>query len=596
VTEFVREVWGMFRRGWRVSPGRMTLSFALIAVTYLSQPLVPLALKRVTDAVVAHDVRAASYAAAVLPLVALVNVTGGRISSVVWTELSQLNLIDCVDELGVLAQGSRGLDHHERADFADRMELLRNEGNPLYRGIQVAMNLVSLAAQFALTVVLLARVEPVLLLLLALGAVPLVTGRWAWERQERAYTQAAGRLRLGTHLLGLAIRPDAAKEIRVFGLEDELRRRLSETHGSLQWTLLRARVEGTLVAAAGQLVFAVGYVLGLLLVVRGAIVGHQTPGDVVLAVTLAAQVNGLVFRAAGTLQFVQLSTKAYARLAWLRRLVADLYPRRRTEAAVPAALRDGIRLERVAFRYPGTERAVLEDVDLHLPAGSTVAFVGENGAGKSTLVKLLSRFYEPSDGRVLVDGVDLATMPLDDWRGRIAAGFQDFLRLELLARESVGVGDLPSLDDEAAVLGALDRADARDLLERLEDGLATPLGRTSHDGAELSGGQWQKVALARAMMRTRPLLLLLDEPTSALDAHAEHVLFERYAASARAVAEATGGIAVFISHRFSTVRMADLIVVVDGGRIVERGTHAELVARGGLYAELYALQAAGYVT
>jgi ATP-binding cassette subfamily B protein len=594
VREFLRENWGMFRRGWRVSPGRMTLSYALNALAYLSQPLVPLALKHVTDAVVAHDARAAAYGAAVLPVVALVNVTGGRISSVVWTELCQLSMIDCVDELAVLAQGSRGLDHHERADFADRMELLRNEGNPLYRGVQVAMNGVSLLAQFVLTVVLLARVEPVLLALLALGVVPLLAGRWAWERQDRASTQTAERSRLATHLLGLAIRPDAAKEIRVFGLEDELRGRLAEVHRSVQLSLLRARVEGTVVAVAGQLVFAVGYVLGLLLVVRGAIAGHQTPGDVVLAVTLAAQVNGLVFRAAGTLQFLQLSTKAFGRLRWLRRLVAGLYPARRAEAAVPDALRDGIRLERVAFRYPGTERAVLEQVDLHLPAGSTVAFVGENGAGKSTLVKLLSRFYEPSDGRILVDGVDLATLPLDDWRARIAAGFQDFVRLELLARESVGVGDLPRVGDESAVLDALDRADARDLLARLRDGLDTPLGKTSHDGAELSGGQWQKVALGRAMMRTRPLLLLLDEPTSALDAHAEHVLFERYAASARAVAAATGGIAVFVSHRFSTVRMADLIVVVDGGRVAERGTHAELVANAGLYAELYALQAAGY--
>jgi ATP-binding cassette subfamily B protein len=584
----------MFAQGWRVSPGRMTLSFALIALTYVSQPLVPLVLKHVTDAVVAHDARTAAIAAAFLPVIALVTVAGSRIAQVVWVELCCLCLIDSVDQLGGLAQGSRGLDHHERADFADRMELLRNEGNPLFRGVQVAMNGVSLIVQFGITVFLLARLQPVLLALLALGIVPLLAGRWAYARQDRAYTETAARQRLATHLLDLAIRRDAAKEIRVFGLQEELRRRLAEAHVDVQRPLLRARIEGMLVAGAGQLVFAAGYVAGMLLVVRGAIEGRHSVGDVVLAITLAAQVNGLVFRASGTFPFIQLSAKAYGRLAWLRQLVAELYPHRDTDAVVPPALRDGIRFDQVGFRYPGTDAVALEDVDLHLPAGSTVAFVGENGAGKSTLVKLLSRFYEPSDGRILVDGADLATLPLEEWRGRIAAGFQDFLRLELAARESVGAGDLPRLGDEAAVLAALERADARELVTALPQGLETPLGRTSHDGAELSGGQWQKVALGRAMMRSAPLLLLLDEPTSALDAHAEHVLFEHYAASARAVAAATGGIAIFVSHRFSTVRMADLIVVVDGGRIAERGTHEELVENGALYADLYALQAAGY--
>jgi ATP-binding cassette subfamily B protein len=249
----------------------------------------------------------------------------------------------------------------------------------------------------------------------------------------------------------------------------------------------------------------------------------------------------------------------------------------------------------MGFRYPGTDVDVLEHVDLELPSGSTVAFVGENGAGKSTLVKLLCRFYEPTGGRIEIDGVDLADIDPDDWRRRIAAGFQDFVKFELLARESVGVGDLPFLDDERAVRGAVERAAAGDVIQDLDQGLDSPIGRTQvGGGADLSGGQWQKLALARAMMRERPLLLILDEPTSALDAHAEHELFERYAQSARAVAEATGGIAIFVSHRFSTVRMADRIVVIDGGRVAEQGTHAELVAHGGIYAELFALQASAY--
>jgi ATP-binding cassette subfamily B protein len=594
VIEFARHVWAIFLRGWRVSPGRMALAFGLIALTYLSLPLVPLALKEVTDAVVAHDAHNAGLYAAALPLIALLNIAGNRISHVVWVELCDLCLIDCVDELGSLSQGSRGLDHHERADFADRMEMLRNEGNPLYRGVQVVMNLISLAAQFALTIFLLARLQPVLLLLLALGVVPLLTNRWAWNRMNAAYVATAPNSRLSTHLLGLATSPQAAKEIRVFGLEDEMRRRLAESHRNQEEPLARARRDEMLISAAGQSVFALGYIGGLLLVVRGAIGGHHSVGDVVLAVTLAAQVNGLVFQAAGVLQFVQLSAKAYGRLAWLRMLVNDLYPRAAKTREVPQLIQDGIRLERVAFRYPGTNTDVLSDVDLHLPAGTTVAFVGENGAGKSTLVKLLCRFYDPTDGRITIDGVDLAELSPEEWRERIAAGFQDFVRYAFVARESIGVGDITAIDDEAAVLAALERADARNLVARLSAGLDTQLGREGGDGVELSGGQWQKVALGRAMMRTTPLLLILDEPTSALDAHAEHVLFERYVASARAVAHATGGIAIFVSHRFSTVRMADHIVVVDCGSIVEHGTHDQLVANGRLYADLYKLQAAAY--
>jgi ATP-binding cassette subfamily B protein len=252
-----------------------------------------------------------------------------------------------------------------------------------------------------------------------------------------------------------------------------------------------------------------------------------------------------------------------------------------------------ILVARGVSKHYGGVRA-LKEVTFTAYRGKVNVLVGENGAGKSTLVKLLCRFYDPSTGRITVDGVELAAIDPDRWRRRIAAGFQDFLRFELLARESVGVGDLPLVEDASAVESAVERAAARDVVRDLPDGLDTPIGQSQAAPLELSGGQWQKLALARAMMRERPLLLVLDEPTSALDAHAEHELFERYAESARAVARATGGIAIFVSHRFSTVRMADLIVVLDEGRIAERGSHDELVARGGIYAELFALQAAAY--
>jgi ATP-binding cassette subfamily B protein len=345
--------------------------------------------------------------------------------------------------------------------------------------------------------------------------------------------------------------------------------------------------------AAGQLVFAVAYILAVLLTLREAVTGRRQVGDVVLVVTLAAQVNQQVTTGLSLLQTLQRVAHALTRLRWLRALIAAQQPPP-ADTPLPSTIRRGIELHDVAFTYPGTDRPVLSHVNLTLPAGSTIAIVGENGAGKTTLVKLLCRFYDATGGTITVDGVDIQRFPLDEWRARITAGFQDFVRFELHAMQTVGLGDLPRADDEAAVHGALERAQATSILDRLDDGLATQLGKTWTDGTELSGGQWQKLALARAMMRELPLLMVLDEPTSALDAEAEHQLFERYAVNARRVGQETGAITVLVSHRFSTVRMADLILVVSDGRIAEAGSHTALMAQDGLYAELYSLQASAY--
>jgi ATP-binding cassette subfamily B protein len=290
------------------------------------------------------------------------------------------------------------------------------------------------------------------------------------------------------------------------------------------------------------------------------------------------------------------------RLAWLEDYAAALVAR--ADQAVPKRLAQGIRFEHVSFAYPGTDRLVLDDVNLELPAGAVVAIVGENGAGKTTLVKLLAKLYEPTAGRIVVDGVALARMSADEWRTRLAGAFQDFFRFEFRARHTVGLGDVPRLDDEPAVVTAVERAGADDVVRRLTVGLETQLGPTWPQGVELSFGQWQKLALARGFMRDHPLLLVLDEPTAALDAETEHALFERYAAAARSsrkgipaadgAASDDGRITLLVSHRFSTVRMADLIVVLDGARVAEVGTHDELIAKGGAYAELYGIQAAAY--
>jgi len=229
-----------------------------------------------------------------------------------------------------------------------------------------------------------------------------------------------------------------------------------------------------------------------------------------------------------------------------------------------------------------------------LPAGAVVAIVGENGAGKTTLVKLLAKMYEPTSGTIFIDDTPLSRIAAKEWRSRSAGAFQDFFRFEFLARQTVGIGDLPRLDDRSAVVGAVDRAGAEDVVSRLKNGLETQLGPTWPGGVDVSFGQWQKLALARGFMRDEPLLLILDEPTAALDAETEHALFERYAAASRAHRSGGRSITLLISHRFSTVRMADLIVVLSGAKVAEIGSHEELMARRGPYAELYEIQAKAY--
>jgi ATP-binding cassette subfamily B protein len=348
-------------------------------------------------------------------------------------------------------------------------------------------------------------------------------------------------------------------------------------------------------------VFGGAYVGAVVFVSAGL---HAPAGDVLLVLAAGSRLSAYIGATVGEIGFLRgIWMDGSRRLAWLEDYAAALVAL--ADQPVPARLNQGIRFEHVSFAYPGTDRLVLDDMNLELPAGAVVALVGENGAGKTTLVKLLTKLYEPTSGRIWVDGVELARMPADEWRTRLAGAFQDFFRFEFRARHTVGVGDVPRLNDEPAVVMAVGRAGADDVVGRLTAGLETQLGPTWPQGVEVSFGQWQKLALARGFMRDHPLLLVLDEPTAALDAETEHALFERYAAAARgsrkgssvadgAAVNDDGRITILVSHRFSTVRMADLIVVLDGARVVEVGPHDELMARGGSYAELYGIQAAAY--
>ncbi|MEN3273713.1 MAG: ATP-binding cassette, subfamily bacterial, partial [Actinomycetota bacterium] len=402
--------------------------------------------------------------------------------------------------------------------------------------------------------------------------------------------------RILRHLYELTTLPLAGKEVRIFGLTDELLARRSALFDELEADRVSLGVKRILLSTGAWLLFAAGYVGAIAFAAVRASHGQATVGDVVLVLSIGNQVDQQLAELGTNVAWFVRTHRAVRRLRWFTDYAdashASLTPK--TAMPVPERLTEGITIEGLSFAYPGTTTPVLRDVDLHLPAGSTIAIVGENGAGKTTLVKLLFRLYEPTAGRILVDGVDLRDLPVDEWRQRLSAGFQDFGMFELYARETVGIGDTGVADDDPNVLGALTRAAAPEVVDALPTGLDTQLGRDFDGGIELSTGQWQKLALGRAMMRAEPLLLVLDEPTASLDAPTEHRLFERFHGAARQVAKRTGGVTVLISHRFSTVRMADVILVVSDGHVTEAGNHASLVAAGGLYAELYDLQARAY--
>lgn len=440
---------------------------------------------------------------------------------------------------------------------------------------------------------LLATIDLRVLLLPLFGIPAFVASRRAAALAERANEANAERLRRRKHLFTIATSAEAGKELRIFGLHDALVSRYRHLSEEIARETNRAARRESLVRVAGQLSFAFGYIGAVALIIDRAATGAATPGDLLMAVTLASQVNGQVAGMAESGGTLARTVKSAKRFLGVLDYADAHRPSKTSVTTVPDTIHDGIMFEGVSFSYPDAAGTALEDVTISLPAGAVVALVGENGAGKTTLVKLLFRMYEPDAGSIKVEGVNLGDFDPTEWRAHISAAFQDFVRFEFTIGESVGIGDLSRIHDESAVRSALERAGAEELLVIGNDGLGTHLGRTWANGIDLSGGQWQKLALARSLMRNNPLLLVFDEPTAALDAETEHALFERFAAASREEVS-TGMITLLISHRFSTVRMADLIVVLHEGRVQDVGSHDDLVRRGGLYAELYQLQAGAY--
>jgi ATP-binding cassette subfamily B protein len=584
-------LWRSLKLGYRAEPLLIVVAGVTSIGAAVPDALFALGLKLLADAVVVADDAAVVTAAVALGGLAaaswFLRLVGERANR----RFADRSTVVIESHVARLQASVASIEHHERPDYLDRLSVLRDQVftlNHLYSALFATAGAV---LRLIVTIVLLMSLHPALILL-GLVAVPtVVVSTWRAGAERVAEERGAPSLRLARHLFVLATTAAPGKELRVNGLGPRL---IEDRRAAWQrWygSVARVRWVSTWLQTAAWALFGAAYVGAVVFVATGLDAG---PGDVLLVLAAGGRLSQYVGQTSQEASFLRgFWLDASRRLAWLEDYAAA--HRKRADLPVPARLTEAIRLEGVSFRYPGTERLVLDDLNLTLPAGSVVAVVGENGAGKSTLVKLLCRFYEPTGGRILVDGTDLSRMPVEGWRERIAGAFQDFFRFELPAQHSVGLGDLERLDQRLAVKVAVDRAGAGDVVARLPHGLDTQLGPTWPDGVEVSFGQWQKLALARGFMRDEPLLLVLDEPTAALDAETEHALFERYAHAAHdQEGAAAGRITVLVSHRFSTVRMADLIVVLDGARVAEVGTHDDLVARGAQYAELYAMQAAGY--
>jgi ATP-binding cassette subfamily B protein len=571
---------------WRSSRlGTVALGVLTILAASLP-PLVAYVGKLIVDAVVARDssraVRMVLFELAVVGVMALLERSLGLVRQLVGARLG----IDV--NVAILKKAETlELRHFEDSEFYDKLSRARREASlrPLSlieSNFQVLRSVLTLAGY----IVLLVRFSNLMVLALLAATIPAFIA-------EARFSGAAFRLRNWRspdtrrllYLEYVLANDEHAKEVKLLGLGPMLLgryRSLSERfYAEDRHLAMRRAGWGYGLSLISTAVFYGCYAVIVATTVRGQL----SLGDMTLylvAFRQGQQSFQSILSAVGSM---------YEDTLYMANLFEFLaIPTERIRSNAPAVVQpeEGVRFEGAGFQYPGSERWALRNVNLFVPKGQSLALVGENGAGKTTFIKLLSGLYRPTEGRVLLDGRNL-----DDWdeqalRGRIGVIFQDFNQYQLLLRENIAFGSVEHLQDDLRLARAIDHGGARELVAGLATGLETQLGRWFKEGVDLSGGQWQKVALARAFMRDEADILILDEPTAALDAEAEHAVFQRF----RALAE--GRTTILISHRFPTVRMADRIVVLEGGTIIEQGTHAELLAAGARYARLFALQAEGY--
>ena len=580
-------MWRLCKLGYQHEPGLMLSAFVLSLLAALPDALLAWWLKMLGEGMIRHDARTVRIAAIALGVSAAATWLLRTVSTRVQRRFRDKVTITLESHVARLQASVATIAHQERPEYLDRLSVLRNQIFVLDHMYMSVFSTSGWILRLGVTVALLMSIHPALVLLAVFALPTVLTSTWRPAVERIAQERGAPASRMARHYFQLATTAPPGKEVRVTGIGGRLAGERRQWWERWYGLVSAARWGSAAWHTLAWAVFGGAYVGAVVFVSSGL---RASAGDVLLVLAAGSRLSAYIGATVGEIGFLRgIWMDGSRRLAWLEDYAASLVAH--ADLPVPSQLRDGIRFDHVSFAYPGTDRLVLEDVTLELPPGAVVAIVGENGAGKTTLVKLLAKLYEPTSGVISVDGQPLTRMRADEWRERLAGAFQDFFRFELPARQSIGVGDIPRVDDEPAVVRAVDRAGADDVVAKWPAGLDTQLGPTWPGGVDVSFGQWQKLALARGFMRDHPLLLVLDEPTAALDAETEHALFERYAAAARG---ADGRITILVSHRFSTVRMADLIVVLDGARLVEVGTHEDLLSKGGQYAELYGIQAAAY--
>ena len=479
------------------------------------------------------------------------------------------------------------LPHFENSEFYDKLTRARREASsrPLSlvtRTFGLAQNGISLLSFGSL----LLHFSPWAVVVLILAGLPAFLAEAKFSGDKfRLFLWRSPETRMQLYLETVLAREDHAKEVKLFGLGplflERYRNIFTKLYREDRNLTIRRDTWGFFLGLIGTITLYGAYAW----IALSAIATRITLGQMTMYLMLFRQGQSAV---SAILSAVGGMYEDNLYLSTLYDYLETPVNNHKGEAARGPQPDDGIRFENVTFTYPGAEQPTLVDINLHIKPGESLALVGENGSGKTTLIKLLTRLYTPTSGRILLDGQDLQAWDEAALRDRIGVIFQDFTRYQLLLGENIGAGDVRHFEDEARWRDAGEKGMAQPIVETLPQGYHTPLGKWFNDGRELSGGQWQKIALSRAFMRSRADILVLDEPTSAMDASAEATIFEHFRTLTR------GRIAILISHRFSTVRMADQIVVIEEGRIVEGGSHEQLMQMNGRYAHLFSLQAKGY--